>query len=427
VPETIHDAFRFELDLNDRQRTWCARSAGVARHAWNWGLGDRIGRFETNEGKAKFISGFNQINEWVKVKPAWAYEVSAWASVSALQDLDAAFRNFQRGRKAGKRVGFPRYKAYGRCRDSFRVRQGIKVSEGTIQLPTIGRLRIKGSIRRMSAIGYEKILCATVSREADRWFVSILVERQHEVPAPPAGVPVGIDVALRGFVFSGGEEVMTPRPLKTSLRKLRRAQKAVSRSQRNSASRKKKVARVARIHRRVANRRADWLHELSDRLTKQHPVIGHETLAVGNLSRRGTRQGRSWSDLGASEFFRQLAYKGERRGVAVVAAPRFYPSSKTCSGCQAVKVDLPLSSRVYSCENCGLVLDRDLNAALNIRSVAVTPTETLNASGGIIRPRLAAAVPAKLEPSFCLDSGSLIAVTEGRINLGAPCLNLLVE
>jgi len=409
VVQTIHDAFRFELDLNDRQRTWCARSAGVARHAWNWGLRDRIDRFETNEGKAKFISGFSQINSWVKIKPDWAYEVSSWASVSALQDLDATFTNFWRARKAGKRVGFPRFKAPGKGRDSFKLRRRIKlIGDSAVKLPGMcGPVRIKGSTRRMSAIGYSRILSATVSRQGDRWFVSFAVERQHEVPPIPTGLPVGIDVALRGFVLSTGlhdgivqgEEVLSPRALKASLRKLRRAQKSVSRSQRNSVGRKKKLARVAKIHRNIANHRADWLHKLSDRLTREHPTIGHETLNIAGLSRRGTRQGRSWADLGASEFFRQLAYKGERRGVLVVKAPRFYPSSKTCSGCQAVKVDLPLSCRTYVCDNCGMVLDRDLNAALNIRSVAVTPTETLNAGGGIVRPQLAAAVPAKPEPS----------------------------
>ncbi|HEY5519231.1 MAG TPA: RNA-guided endonuclease TnpB family protein [Candidatus Limnocylindrales bacterium] len=401
--QRMHDAFRFELDLNDRQRTWCVRSAGVARYVWNWGLRDRIDRFEHNEGKAKFISAYSQQSEWVKVKPEWAYEVSCWASVSALGDLDAAFRNFWQSRKAGRRVGFPRFKAHGKSRDAFKLRQGVRVlDERHIRLPGIGSLKIKGSTRRMSAIGYDKIMCATVSRQAERWFVSFSIERQHEVSTPPVGEPVGIDVALRGFVLSTGEEVLSPRPLKNSLRKLRRAQQAVARSQRNSASRKRKLIRVARIHRRVANQRSDWLHKFSDRLTREHPVIGHETLNIAGLKRKGTRQGRSWADLGAAEFFRQLAYKGERRGVCIVAAPRFYPSSKTCSGCQAVKVDLPLSVKTYVCDACGLVLDRDFNAALNLRSVAVTPTETLNAGGGIVRLGLARAVPAKPEPSTVL-------------------------
>jgi putative transposase len=138
-------------------------------------------------------------------------------------------------------------------------------------------------------------------------------------------------------------------------------------------------------------------------------------LNIAGLSRKGTRQGRSWADLGAGEFFRQLAYKGQRRGVAIVKAPRFYRSSKTCSGCQAVKVDLPLSVRIYSCDSCGLSLDRDLNAALNIKNVAVTPTETQNASGEDIRLGFIPAASMKLEPSTV--SLSSLSVSEyARLN-----------
>lgn len=137
---------------------------------------------------------------------------------------------------------------------------------------------------------------------------------------------MGIDVGLKqSLVLSTGEVIQGPRALEVSLLKLRRAQKAASRSQRNSGRRKVKVARVARIHLRVANVRGNWLHKVSNRLTKEHAIIGHEGLNIRGLASKKRRQGRAWADLGAPELFRQLAYKAAWRGVTVVVADRFYP------------------------------------------------------------------------------------------------------
>lgn len=218
--------------------------------------------------------------------------------------------------------------------------------------------------------------------------------------AAPAGEPVGIDIGLRhSLTLSTGEVIESPRELRRSLAKLRRAQRAVSRSQRDSKNRRKKLVRVARIHARVANTRAHWLHGVSDRLTREHPVVGHENLNVAGLSRKGTRQGRAWADLGAGELFRQLAYKGAWRGVAVVVADRWHPSSQLCSRCGTRNEKLSLTERTFRCAACGLVLDRDHNAAINLRPVAVKPTETLNARGGIVSPGSAWQIPMKREPS----------------------------
>ena len=397
---TIHDAFRFEMDLTVEQRGLAARSAGTSRFAWNWALAERRRLFEENEGKERFTTAYSQINAWVKAKPAWAYEVSAWCAVSSLQDLDTAYKNVTQGKKAGRRVGLPRFKARGKSRDSFRLRGSIKVlDEGSVQIPSLGAVRIKGSTRRMSAIGWDKILCATVSRTADRWFVSILVEREHAVAVPSATEAVGIDLGLKtSLVLSTGEEIQAPRPLKTALRKLARAQRAVARSQRNSEARKKKIARVARIHARVANVRQDWTHKVSDRLTREFAAIGVENLALKNLANRKRKAGRSWADLGAGELLRQITYKAERRGVVLLVADRFYPSSQLCSMC-GDRQSMPLNERTYRCGSCGLVLDRDQNAARNLCPIAVTPTEMQNAGGGIVSPGSDAwQIPLKPEP-----------------------------
>jgi putative transposase len=166
--------------------------------------------------------------------------------------------------------------------------------------------------------------------------------------------------------------------------------------------RRRKVARVARTHARVANIRGHWLHQVSDRLTREYAVIGHEKLALKNMANRKRRLGRALADLGAGELFRQLAYKASWRGVEIVVADRFYPSSQLCSGCGWRNLSLSLKDRVFTCLNpaCGLVIDRDHNAALNLCPVAVKPTETLNARGGRIRPDSDAwHIPLKREPS----------------------------
>lgn len=388
-------AYRFALDLNDRQATACAQHAGLARKAWNWALGERNERFETHEGKDRFISCYDQQKAWVAQKPDWAYALSAWAAVSAIEDVDTAFKNFRKGKKDGRRIGLPRFKARGRCRDSFRLRFGIKIERERVKLPVLGWLRIKGSAARFRA---DKIRYATVSREAKGWFVSITVEQERGEPVVPAGDPVGLDLGILHFLtLSDGTVIDAPKPLKAALRKLRRQQKTLSRSQRNSKSRKKRVARVARTHARVKAIRSDFLHRTSHRIATEHVAVEVESLNVAGMV-RNRKLARAISDLGWSEFLRQLAYKTSWSGATLVAAGRFFPSSKTCSRCGARKVDLALSERTYRC-SCGLILDRDLNAAINLRPVAVTPTETLTAGGGIVSPGTAWQIPVKPEPS----------------------------
>jgi putative transposase len=254
-------AYRFELDLNDRQSTLAAQHAGLARKAWNWALADRNERFSNNDGRDRFISCYDQQKAWVAQKPAWAYALSAWAAVSAIEDVDRAFKAFWSARREGRRVGLPRFKAKGRCRESFRLRASIRVEKQRIKLPVLGWLRVKGSASRFHA---DKLLYATVSREAGRWYVSITVEQERAEPVAPAGEPVGVDLGLAHFAtLSDGTVIDAPKPLKAALRKLRRQQKAISRSQRNSNSRKKKVARVGRTHARVKAIRADFLHRTS--------------------------------------------------------------------------------------------------------------------------------------------------------------------
>jgi putative transposase len=210
-----------------------------------------------------------------------ASEVSKCAAQEAFRDLDRAFASFRRGREAGRTVGFPKFKKKG-AHDSCRFSTGaIRALGPCVQLPRLGRIRVKEATRVEG-----RILSATVSRDADRWFVSFTVERHRPDPASLQGPVVGIDLGVNCFaVLSDGERIESPRPLQRSLRRLRRLSRQHSRKQRGSCNRRKSAVRLARLHRRVRNQRRDFLHKATTRLSKTKRVIVIEDLCISGMTR----------------------------------------------------------------------------------------------------------------------------------------------
>ena len=188
-----------------------------------------------------------------------------------------------------------------------------------------------------------------------------------------------------------------PRPLRTGLRRLRRASRAHARKRPGSAGRRKSAARLARLHARTASLRADALHKATTTLAARYETVVAEDLNVAGMT-RNRRLARAICDQGFGALRRMLAYKTAWNGGTLVTADRVYPSSKKCSGCGAVKAKLPLSERTFRCGTCGLVLDRDVNAARNLLYLAASGAESRNACGGTVRPRPARQVPVKQEP-----------------------------
>ncbi|HEX7160333.1 MAG TPA: RNA-guided endonuclease TnpB family protein, partial [Trebonia sp.] len=259
-------------------------------------------------------------------------------------------------------------------------------------------------LARRVAAGTARILSATVSRTAQRWYVSFTVAEDRQIPARHArpGSAVGIDLGIKTLITGADDTgnlvaVPGPRPLKAALRRLRRASRACSRKRPGSARRRRSAARLARVHARVAAVRADALHQASTMLAARYETIVAEDLNVAGMT-RNRRLARAIGDQGFGTLRRMLAYKTAWRGGTLVTADRFFPSSKRCSGCGAVKAKLPLSERVYSCELCGLVLDRDVNAARNLLSLAASGAERLNACGAAVRPGPAGHAAVKQEP-----------------------------
>jgi putative transposase len=363
----VHQAFRYELNPTSPQRQALARHARVARWAWNWGLAVRQKAWRRRQETLNSVALHRLL---VKLKHtrrfAWLYEVSKCVPQQALRDLDRAFANFWQGRRDGRPVGYPRFKKRGRCPDRFRLTGSIHVRPDGIVLPRLGLIATKEATGKFRG----RILSATCKREADRWYCALTVQAQRPDPAPVAGPIVGIDLGLTTLaVCSDGTHIQHPRALANSLRTLRRRSRAVTRKQRDSRNRAKAVLALARVHRRVRNQRLDALHKVTTMLAKTKSVIVVEDLHTAGML-RNRHLARSIADASWGEFGRQLAYKSVWYGSRLVVADRWYPSSKTCSRCGLVKSELSLSQRTFRCDACGLMLDRDLNAARNLAKLA---------------------------------------------------------
>jgi len=407
----VCQAYRFALDPSPAQQRALVSHAGAARFAWNWGLARCQERYAA-EGKWYSAAELHKLwNQQKKADPglAWWPVNSKCAYQEAFRDLDRALRDFMRsknGQRAGRRLGFPRFKKRGKCRDSFRLTGVLRCAGRTATLPRLGTIGTCESVRKLSRRldnGTARILSATVSRTAQRWFVSFTVEVDRGVPARHArpgsmvGVDLGVKTLLTGVDDTGTiVSIAGPKPLRASLRRLRRASRAHSRKQHGSVNRRKQAGRLARIHARVYNVRADALHKATTSLARRYQTVVIEDLNVAGMT-RNRKLARAISDQGFGRARRMLAYKIRWHGGALLVADRWFPSSRQCSGCGAVKAKLALSERVYRC-GCGLVLDRDVNAARNLLHLAVSGTERLTACGGSVRPVPDGRRPLKQEP-----------------------------
>jgi putative transposase len=365
-------AFKTELDLNNVQKITCARHAGAARFAYNWGLARKKEAFAKGERTPTAIDLHRELNALKKTELSWMYEVSKCAPQEALRDLDQAFAHFFRRvkeKQTGKnvKVGFPRFKSKKSGLGGFRLTGAIHVFEKAVQLPRLGLLRLK-ECGYLPTSGVH-ILSVTVSEKAGRWFVSLQAEMEVPdpvtAPRPVAGVDVGIH---RLAQVSDGTYFDNPRALKNALTRMKHLQRVVSRRQPGSANRKKAVKQLAKAHFRVANIRKDALHQATTFLTKTKSAIVLENLNVNGML-KNHHLAQAIADVGMYEFRRQLQYKAQWYGCEVLLADRFYPSTKRCSQCGEVKPAMGLGEREYRCECCGLVMDRDLNAALNLEQL----------------------------------------------------------
>jgi len=356
----VNCAYRYEMKPNAKQRILFSQHVGAARFAYNWGLQQRIALYEQEKKSTNAMEQHRQLNSLKENTFPWMYEVSKCSPQEALRDLDRAFQNFFRGIRKGQSIGFPSFKKRGR-HDSCRFTGTIKVGSKEIQLPRLGVIRLKEKTKVRG-----RILSATIVREADRWFVCLPVEMEKPDPSPIEGAPIGIDVGLTCFAaLSNGDKIHSPKPLAKNLKRLKRASRQHSKKVKGSNNRKKSALKLAHIHRNNRNIRKDFLHKQTTMLAKTKSVIVLEDLDVkGMMSKKCLS--RCISDAGWREFRCMLEYKTKWYGSSLIIAPRFYPSSKTCSNCGHLIDKLPLEIREWRCEVCQSIHDRDLNAAKNL-------------------------------------------------------------
>ena len=352
-----------------------AKSVGASRYVYNWGLAESVRQYELTGKRPRLGDLRAQLVALKQSEAPWLYEVSAHIGQSALKDLNVAFERFFKGLKGeGPKAGYPRFKRKGE-RDSARLYE-VMLEEQHLRMPHIGRVRLKETCAERCFEG--RVLSATISRRADRWFVSLCVEREREIvllrPVTTSSDVVGVDLGLRNAaaIHDGTDtHVVEPRrALRKNLAKLRRLDRRLARKQKGSRNREKAKLRRARLHYRIACQRQDHLHQLSSSLARTKSVIVLEDLHVRGMQ-QNKRLALSISDASMGELRRQLTYKSEWYGSTLIVADRFFPSSKLCSACGVIKDTLSVSERVFDCDACGVSLDRDENAAINLRRLGL--------------------------------------------------------
>jgi putative transposase len=369
------------LNLNNKQMTYCQQAAGTARFAYNWALArwnEQYQAWKEDKSKPKpsQFSLRKELNAVKREQFPWMLEVTKNAPQMAIIQLGDAFKNFWAGRG-----NYPQFKKKGKSRDSFSITNDqFSVDGSRIRIPNLGWVRMRESLRFNQEKG--KILSATISRTADRWYVSITVDTPDTSHLPKAenqGV-VGVDLGVKQLAtLSTGEVVTGSKPLKHRLNRLKRLSRSLSRKVKGSNNRSKAKQKIARLHAKIANSRSNELHQLTTDLTRRFHTVGIEDLNTKGMM-KNSKLSRAISDMGFFEFKRQLQYKSEMRGGLVVIADRFYPSSKTCSVCGHKLETLSLSTREWECPECHAHHDRDLNAAINLANYAVS--STVSACGG---------------------------------------------
>jgi putative transposase len=357
----IQRAYKTELKINNKQRTALLKHAGTARYAYNWGLN----RVQSKVSKPNAIQLHKEWNQWKRENAPWWEEVSKCSPQEALRDLERAFKNFFRGCKEGKKIGFPKFKSKNKGIGGFRLTGTIRVFDDAIQLPVLGRLKLKEH-------GYiptdKHILSATISEQAGRWFVSVLVNT-IVLPQETTGEVLGIDLGVKTLATcSDGTKYNNPKALSKYEKKIKRLQRHMMKRQQKGSHRRKKTQRqIANLWMRIANIRKDAVQKATSEIvkTKRPTLIVFEDLSIREMV-KDRSLAKSVHDAAMRKFRTTLEYKQVWAGGEIGCADRYYPSSKTCSKCGYVKEDLTLEDRVYSCYNCGGKMDRDLNAAINL-------------------------------------------------------------
>lgn len=358
----MNKAYRFRIYPDRKQEEMLAKTFGCCRFLYNIMLEDKIKEYKASKKMLK-----NTPAQYKKQFP-WLKEVDSLALANVQLHLETAYKNFFRDPK----IGFPKFKSKHRSVNSYTtnvVNGNIRLEDGKLKLPKMTAIKIKQ--HREAPAGY-RLKSVTVSREpSGKYYASLLYEyAADENQAASKKIEedkiLGMDYAMTGMaVLSNGSRCEYPSYYKQAEKKLGREQRKLSKCVKGSRNYQKQKKKVAMCHEKVRNQRKDYHHKLSRKLADRYDAVAVEDL---NMKAMGQclNLGKGIMDNGYGMFQNMLEYKMKEQGKAFVRIGKFYPSSKTCSRCGRVKEHLGLSERMYICE-CGNRMDRDVNAAINIR------------------------------------------------------------
>ncbi len=364
-------AYKYRLYPNTIQKESIEKHIGACRFVYNLFLEKKIKHY-TEHGKTLSCFALNKMLPTLKIEFPFLQDVHSQPLQMVSRNLDNAFTKFFREKK-----GFPKFKSKKNPVQSFQYPQGVKLNwgSGKVYLPKVGNVSCK-----LHRFFEGDIKTCTVSRTSTgKYFVSILVDNKEPVPESQpfnSESTIGIDVGLTHFVIlSDGSKVENPRILKKASAKLKRLQQSVSRKVKGSNNYKKAKLKVAKCHETIANQRSDFLHKLSFTLVSENQAIAIEDLNVSGMV-KNRRLAKHIADASWSEFRKQLDYKCKKFGKTLLVIGRFDPSSKICNHCGYHNKDLKLGDRIWTCPDCGAEIDRDINAAINIKRFALMKQNT---------------------------------------------------
>jgi len=361
----MHLTHKIRIFPSKEQEVGLLKACGVARFTYNWGLN----QCQESYKAGKRLSAIDLHKNLCRLKTTefpWMYESTKCAPQRALVNLEKAYKMFFAGLKTGKKVGKPKHKKKGKSKDSFYIdNTHLQIKDKEFKVP-----KIKGTMRMAEPLRFTgKIISYTVSRDVDRWYVSVTVDTSGPQELPKTGQSTGVDLGIKTMAtLANSETIENPKYLKLQQKKLARQQRILARRQKGSKNREKQRIVVAKSHRKVRLSRLNHTHQVTTKLVREYDTIVVEDLKVANMV-KNRKLSRAISDVGFGMFRAILAMKCARYGKQLIVAPTFYPSSKTCSQCGHVKEILLLSERVFKCGNCNSEIDRDLNAAINLMNL----------------------------------------------------------
>ena len=359
-------AYKYRMYPNKDQIKKIWRHIGTCRFLYNLSLEEKMRVYQAENRSLTMFDLNNRIPE-LKKQYEWMSETNSQSLQAVNRNVETAFKNFFR-----KKADFPKFKSKKNPVQSFQIPQHYEVNltENRVKLPKLGIVKTVISRKYTGTLK-----TATVSATSTgKYFISVLVDDGLNEPEPApfdSSNTVGIDVGLTSFlVTSDGLKEDNPRYLKNSLARLKHLQRSVARKVKGSNNRRKAVQKVAILHERISNQRSDFLHKHSYKLVSENQAIAVETLNVSSMLKNHCLA-RSISDVGWSELFRQLEYKCTQYGKTLLKIGQFEPSSKLCSVCGSINRDLTLHDREWTCPECSTRHDRDINAAINIKKMAL--------------------------------------------------------